>query len=97
MVFHSEYSSQVMTSIGQDAARRDHWEAQKQLQLAQLTAAQAEQQQHGLSEAQQLRQHCEAKLREAPLFGGRCWAPRGLEGGKKLIGRDGNWEGLEEL
>ena len=55
--------------VAQDAARRDHWEAQKQLQLSQLTSAQAEQQ-HGLAEAQQLRQHCEAKLREARR--GRC-------------------------
>lgn len=62
-----EQLAQLKEQLAEDAARRDHWEAQKQLQLAQLTAAQAEQQQHGLSEAQQLRQHCEAKLREAQV------------------------------
>eukprot|EP00435_Cladocopium_sp_Y103_P036950 s669_g9.t1 len=51
----------------EDAARRDHWQGQKQLQLSQLSSAQAEQQQQGLAEAQQLRQHCEAKLREAQV------------------------------
>lgn len=61
-----EQLAQLKEQLAEDAARRDHWEAQKQLQLSQLTSAQAEQQ-HGLAEAQQLRQHCEAKLREAQV------------------------------
>ena len=86
--------------VAQDAARRDHWEAQKQLQLSQLTSAQAEQQ-HGLAEAQQLRQHCEAKLREARR--GRCGTGFGVVWGawdgdfwknksiyiRKMVGRTG--------
>jgi len=42
-------------------------EAQKQLQLQQLSSELAELQQRSSNEAQQLRQSCDAKVREVPF------------------------------
>eukprot|EP00434_Breviolum_minutum_P027776 symbB.v1.2.024564.t1/scaffold2335.1/size81964/2 len=62
-----EQLAQLKEQLAEDTARREHLEAQKQLQLQQLSSELAELQQRSSNEAQQLRQSCDAKVREAQV------------------------------